>query len=209
MTRPFQPVDPKEWERASRGRRIQFFATDEDVNRWLAELPDEFAPYRIISLDKRKSHDGSYEDVWSLREPRVGGPEWSHWLCSQVLHGAPHEALLAGVDSRSLTLSGLLHLQHGLRMADGRRDESSLSVVDRVARRGGVEERHHLEALRLFERMRRRIRRDLSYFSTFRLDDGTTVDSTAVLWTKAAAELALSHAEDFVAEPGGLLKPRA
>jgi hypothetical protein len=52
MERPIRLDDVLrgDWERVDRGETLEFFATDDDVNDWIAHLPTEYAPYTVLEL---------------------------------------------------------------------------------------------------------------------------------------------------------------
>ena len=50
--------------KATRGRALQFYATDDEIAEWLpATVPEEFAPYRVVVFHRRSGIRSSF--LWN------------------------------------------------------------------------------------------------------------------------------------------------
>ena len=53
-------IDTEAWERVGRGKGLQFFATDEEMQGWVADCPPErYRPYYLVGSDLVRE-GGSY-----------------------------------------------------------------------------------------------------------------------------------------------------
>ena len=187
------------WYRVG-GHRLQFYATDAEIAEWLLEmLPATFGPYSVIG---REWHDGRWEPfeypldkIVSAFQAHRGAVNW--WIRSEVL--SPH--VPAGDDTRH-SFGGLILVQLGSER-NGRLLEASIAVVDRIRHEVTGEERRQPEYLRIFERLRRSMRKRLVVATSYTFPDGS-VCGTHWLMTARAADAHTRGEVTFDAEPIGL-----
>ncbi len=151
------------WHRAGRGRSFQFYATDDEIAEWLLEmLQADFAPY-VVFREKRVGsrlvvHERNLDDIErSFADDR----NTRHWIKSAVLSPGLHpEDISAPNDVGKLSFNGLIAVRLG---ADwkGRREAAELALIDRVRNDETAEERRRSDYLRIFERLRRSLRKRL------------------------------------------------
>jgi len=151
------------WYRAGRGRSMQFYATDEEVAEWLVEtLPVQHAPYVILreewSHPRMVVHSYALDDVAaSFAADRSA----RHWIKSEVLSPELEPRDVRRTDDLSkLSFSGLI----AIRVTDefsGRMEPASMAMTDRIRHEATGEERRQPEYLRIFERLRRSMRKRL------------------------------------------------
>src|SRR5216683_1076005 len=120
-------VDTHRWTRAGKGRELQFFASDAEVQDWLNRgLPARYAPYRLVGSDSVK------EDADYIEQPfqcavtdlvpcmRAGnGRRWRFWILSDHL-SAGLVLERGGAVDMLCSYNGLVELQHGLKTELGR-----------------------------------------------------------------------------------------
>ena len=192
-------VDYTGWYRVG-GHRVQFYATDEEIVEWLVEtLTAEFAPYDLVGTDWS---DGRWipfslplEELAAAVKTQRRSTNW--WIRSQALS----PSVPAGDDERQ-SFSGLILVQFG-HERDGRLWDASIAVVDRIRHQVTGEERRQPEYMRIFERLRRSMRKRLVVTTLCTFPDGSVSES----W-RMTARAADAHARGevrFWAEPAGLL----
>lgn len=200
--------DPSEWERIGRGRELQFYAADKDLDRYLRGLPAEFAPFGIVgtTLIKRErlyQHQafGLALEEWlvSVRD-RSQPPLTNYWLWSGT---APRVIPNDGVEGWC-AVNGFILLQHG-RERDGKREVSRIAHVERVIHLKSGQVHAHTRQAAIFRALRNAIKRDLVFATMHDFKDGRLAeDDRARLMTAAAAELASAGFFDRV--PGRRLR---
>jgi hypothetical protein len=151
------------WHRAGRGRSFQFYALDDEVAEWLVEtLPCAFAPYVVFREQWAHRglavHELSLDDIaQSLAEDR----EARHWIKSAVLTPALQaDDISVPGDLGKLSFNGLISVRVGADR-NGRREDADLGLIDRIRHSETGEERRQPEYLRIFERLRRAMRKRL------------------------------------------------
>src|SRR5437773_2036529 len=122
MSRSKPIHEPLSWARVGRGKELQFFATDDDVQNWLQKfLPAEFAPYYLVGSDLEKVAKRTFRQTpfrFHLSEfptclCRADKQRFNFWLLSEQL--TPDFKLRVGDPISNLCGSnGLVLLQHGL-----------------------------------------------------------------------------------------------
>lgn len=186
--------NPLQWHRHTRGRGLEFYATDEEVRQYLEGLPTEFGAYDLAGVklvpdapgSRRFHHEPlvvTFPDYFDRLDEHGTG---NFWIRSQRL--LPALPLDSEDFHRWLGINGAPLLQHGS-CRDGKREVSSIGIVDTIANDEGHVV-HHQEQRQIFESLRKRIKKDLAYASILVSRDGHEEDSTLQAMTAAAAELA-------------------
>ena len=150
------------WNRVG-GRSLRFYAMDGEVADWLVEtLPADFAPYVVFrelwEHPRFVVYERPIDDIArSFAEDRAA----RHWIKSAVL--TPHlqqEDISVPSDLGKLSFNALILIRLG---ADrhGRRETATLGLVDRIRHDETGHERRQPEYLRIFERLRRSMRKRL------------------------------------------------
>lgn len=196
----------QDWFKAG-GRELQFFALDEEVDRWLAEgLPKEYWPYELLTFDlvqveRRKYRERRMrcEDL-SVSRYRQEGRD-SLWLISRRL--SPR--LLASVNtSAECSLSGLISIQPGVGLRSGLQS-SRISIVSRVWHKTTGEISEHGDYLKIFRTLSRRIKKDLTHATVLGEGEKAIVLRNPAM-TTAAREAALAGRVQFQYRPGPPLR---
>jgi hypothetical protein len=184
------------WYRVG-GHRLQFYATDAEIAEWLLEmLPATFGPYSVIGQEWQ---DGRWEPfeypldriIEVFEAPRQA------WIRSEVL--SPQ--VPPGDDKRQ-SFGGLILVQPGSER-NGRVGEASIAVVDRIRHELTGEERRQPEYLRIFERLRRSMRKRLVVATSYTFPDGRVSRDHWPMTARAADAHARGEVR-FDAEPIGL-----
>jgi hypothetical protein len=156
------------WYRVG-GHRLQFYATDAEIAEWLLEtLPEPLGPYSVVGSEWkdgwRQPFELPLEEIMTALETHRGTINW--WIRSHAL--SPD--VPAGDDERQ-SYGGLILVQFGSER-NGRVRESSIAVVDRLRHAETGEERRQPEYLRIFERLRRSMRKRLVVETAYTFPDG-------------------------------------
>ena len=183
------------WYRVG-GHRLQFYATNAEIAEWLLEmLPPTFGPYDVLGQEWR---DGRWEpfkypldEIATAFEERGGAVNW--WVRSSVL--SPD--VPPGDDERH-SFGGLILVQLGSER-NGRVGEASIAVVDRIRHDVTGDERRQPEYMRIFERLRRSMRKRLVVATAYTFPDGRV--SEHWLMTARAADAHRRGEVRFDAEP--------
>jgi hypothetical protein len=211
------------WERVGRGRTLQFFATDEEVQGWLVHaLPPEYAPYHLVGVDIVKEDRLYVEqpfmcEISALLQCMQGleEPRYDFWIWSEILTSTL--PLQGGAWlTKFFSFNGLINLQHGSMIRDYSdpsrricRAASSIGLVDRVRNLDTGEERHHEGYLRIYKALHKTIKKALVYSSIIRFPDGHEEEDTHLRMTEAAVH-SCQAGFPFINAPGRLLtKTRA
>lgn len=213
-----------QWQRVGRGRSLQFFATDEEVQAWLNHaLPEEFAPYVLVGVDKIKQSRFKYVDepfqcdVSALSACMSGpvGRRSDFWICSKVL--TPELLLRRGIwQQRLFSSNGLVDLAHGMMVkVRNPRDPaqpleqyaSAVGIVDKIQNLETGEVRQYEGYLRIYQALRKVIRKELVYSSVVRAADGTEAEDTSVALMTEGAVRAYAEGIPYINRPGRRLKP--
>ena len=191
------PADYAGWYRVG-GRRIgSFYATADEIAEWLVEtLPDEFAPYAVIGEETTPDGLRRFEDPLDRIRESFARRTPNHWIRSDVL--SPHVPAGDGVRQ---SFAGLILVQVG-RERNGRVEDTSLAIVDRIRHEQTGEERVHRDYLRIFERLRRSIRKRLVVRTKYTFPSGEVGEHWPM--TARAADAHVRGEITFSAEPVGL-----
>jgi hypothetical protein len=186
------------WYRVG-GSRFDFYATDEEIAEWLLEtLPPEFAPYAVTgaewSEEERRWEPFEYP-LAQVREAFKRHRDSNFWIRSDQL--SPR---LRG-DDKAVTYGGLILVQLGSERK-GRFEDASIAVVDRLRHEVTGEERRQPEYRRIFDRLRRSLRKRAVVNTMRTLPDGAMVSSSPM--TPRAAEAHARGEIRFDGEPVGL-----
>jgi len=209
--------DVDSWFRLGRGHSFEFYATDNEVQEWLLTiLSAEYAPYRLVGEDSIKEgkvyvqHPFSCEVAEFLRCRQAAGELCTQfWLLSTVL--TPELPLQPGAWLTAMySYNGLINLQHGWMQREPvhrtrplAKTASSIGLVDRVYHRDTNEVRQHEAYLRLFNAMKRAIRKSLVY-TTMLIgpDDVEQEQVSGPLWTEGTKQEYEAGASFMRARPG-------
>lgn len=186
------------WYRVG-GHRLNFYATDAEIAEWLLEmLPATFGPYSVIG---KAWHEGQWEpfeypvdEIVTALEAHRGAV--NQWIRSDTL--SPD--VPAGDDTRH-SFGGLILVQLG-RERNGCLDAASIAVVDRLRHEVSGEERRQTEYMRIFERLRRSMRKRLVVATARTLPNGTVSEDWPM--TARAADAHSRGEVTFAANPVGL-----
>ena len=206
----------KEWRRLGRGRGLDFYATDDEVQRWLIEgLPAHSAPYTLVTI-KTTGYRETYLEQgveFGIEELKKAMYEldkvrWQYWIRSKMitpeLELSPNRRL-----TWVLSFSGLVELQHGLynknRWVEGR-DASSIGIVDRVINDATGAMIEHKGYLKIFNALRKRVKKDLCYSSFWKYKDGSELEEFKLRLMTEGAVRAYEEGMKFVNRPGRRLK---
>jgi hypothetical protein len=203
--------DVDQWQRAGRGRVLQFFATDAEVQEWLiGHLPNQYAPFYLVGSDLVPEGSVYVEqpfqcEVAALLEC-MSGPvrrRWKFRIWSEVL--TPGLELRRGEPIDTIcSYNGLVGLQHGLMTRD-QKNSSSIGITHRVQNMYTGQLVQHDGYLQIFDALRRAIEKKLCYATIYRGLDGSESESRRVeRWTEAAVREWESGVH-FTAKPGRLL----
>lgn len=185
-----------DWYRVG-GSVLQFYATDDEVVELLEEmLLPEFAPYALIGQEWRDNQWHPFEFGLAEGRDAFRRGHVSYWIRSEVLSPG-----LPGTDQKRLSFSGLIEVQPG-REWQGRTSDSSIAVVDRIRHMQTGEERRQPEYRRIFDRLRRAIRKRLVVRTLRTLPSGETQESFSM--TARAADAHARGEVAFDVEPFGL-----
>jgi len=205
--------DVDNWFRIGRGRELQFFATDDEVQSWLLNfLPEEYAPYSLVGADLIKKgkiyiEQGFEFDISELEKAMYEKDEtrWHYWIRSKVL--TPELRLITGERiTWTLSYSGLVSLQHGRELQNMGRDASSIGIVERVKNEKTGEIRHHKDYLRIFNSLKRKVKRTLCYSTIHKFKNGTVAEDTRLQLMTEKAVRAYEDGLLFKNAPGRRLK---
>jgi hypothetical protein len=188
------------WSRVG-GHGLQFYATDEEIADWLLEmLPPSFAPYSILGQEFRSDRWETFEHpVEDVLESFKQHQTENHWLRSSVLSpDLRTDDLKRPEDVVRLSFGGLILIQPG-REREGRRWESRISIVDRIRHVTTGRELRHTEYLRIFERLRRSMRKRLVVETAYTSPDGDVGEDWPM--TARAADAHARGDVSFAAEP--------
>jgi hypothetical protein len=181
----------REWRRVGRG--LQFFALDDEIVEFLAALPQQEGPCRLLGTHKVKVGARYEERTVELPAEQLSDAVcsgiWQFWLLSKT--ALPELSSCGEAEADAVrSLNGLILLQHGINRK-GKREASRVAIVDCVQHSGTGHVVCHDAQLRTFEILERRIRQSLC-FSTIRTfaDGHEEEDSRLQLMTKKAAERA-------------------
>lgn len=200
------------WRRLGRGRVLQFFATDDEVQQWLLEgLSKKWAPYTLVVVDFTGYGESHMEKgvEFGIEELKRAMYElyevkWQFWIRSMVitpeLDLSPHRRL-----TRMFSCIGLVELQHGSynknRWVEGQ-NASSIGIVDKVINDATDKVIEHKDYLKVFNALKKRIKKDLCYSSFWKYKDGSEYeDFKSRLMTEGAIK-AYENGMKFVNRPG-------
>lgn len=181
------------WYRVG-GHRLQFYATDAEIAEWLEEmLPPAFAPYRIVGQERAQPFEYPLD---AINECFAHHRSANLWIRSDILSPG-----LTGDDEVRLSFNGLILVQLGSER-HGRVEEASIAIVDRIRHEATGRERRRPEYLRIFERLRRSMRKRMVVKTAFTSADGSVGEHWPM--TARAADAHTRGDVTFAAEPVGL-----
>jgi hypothetical protein len=181
------------WYRVG-GKGLQFYATDEEIEEWLREmLPPDLGPYTFLVQEWKTDAWVTYEHpIERIRESFARSRSTNHWIKSTVLSPGLSPDAIRGYDGlRKLSFSGLIRVLPG-GDRDGRLSDAYIGIVDRIRHEATRKERRQPAYLRIFERLRRSMRRRL------------VVQTEDFPMTARAADAHVRGDVTFVADPIGL-----
>jgi hypothetical protein len=185
-----------DWYRVG-GSRLQFYATNDEVAELLEEmLLPEFAPYAVIGQEWRDDQWHPFEFALEQIREAFRRRHVNYWIRSDVLSPG-----LTGTDEKRVSFSGLILVQPG-RPWHGRIEESSIAVVDRIRHTETGEERRQPEYRRIFDRLRRSMRKRLVVKTLRTFPSGGTQESFPM--TARVADAHTRGEITFNVEPVGL-----
>jgi hypothetical protein len=212
-----QPIyDVDNWYRIGKGRVLQFFATDDEVQEWLLTmLPSEYGPYTLVGADlvrveKKKYVEKGFEfDITELKQAiyEIEYPRWQYWLRSKVLTPEldfSRQKIITWV----LSYTGLVGLHHGGYIKNMGRDASSIGIVDTVSNKSTGEVIKHSEYLKIFNILARQIKKHLCYSSFWKFKNGTEREDFKLQLMTEKAVQAYEAGFQFKNRPGRRLKHR-
>jgi hypothetical protein len=179
------------WRRHGRGRELQFFATDDEMLDYLGSAPPDLGPYDIVGTRLVREGKEYARRMFAMTIAEYGAALSERaapnqfFLRSRTL--APELPSDPIEMDRRFGLCGAVVVQHGFRRGD-KRDASRISVVTSIVSDATGAVRRLSEQERLFEALRKRIRKDLRYLSIQVLADGTEIEDDLAKMTEAAAE---------------------
>lgn len=177
-------LNPDVWTRTGRGRSFQFFASDGELQHLLdTVLPSEFEPYQLVGADKVRE-DGAFvelpfaEAVRRFHECCIAAPNarFTVWIHSRSI--TPELVLRRGsAVEATCAVNGLVLVQHGTIARNYQtgvvgRDPTRLGVVHRVVHSKTGEVKSHESYARVFDALRRAVRRQLRFAAIYRFPTG-------------------------------------
>jgi len=219
MQHVIQQGDIDNWYGCGRGRRLDFYATDDELQEWLLRhLPAEYEPYRLLAVIPRQQSRRVWiwsTSQWDISELRqVVDDGWGAgfinlWIWSMSLT----PGLPIGISDRYGRLddlcgmNGLVNLQR-LTRGDGAREPLSMSILPTFVNVRTRRRLQHKEYLQIFEKLRKAIKRQLVYSSIHVFPDGRQLeDSRCPRMTEAAVRAYRSGAR-LANLPGRYVGPR-
>ena len=206
-----QIYQPAEWSRAGRGRELQFFATDVEVQHWLGHLPEQYAPYTVWG-SRLVKRERQYEralfccplDEWAravagVSEEGPSPPDQFFLHAAAVMPGLPTDDAAAQHANEWASLNGLVLVQHGSTRA-GRKSASRVAVTDKIKNRMSGKVVSLGDRTVVFDALRTMVERELRFTSIQVFKDGHEEEDDSQLMTAEAAELAATG--HFVRRPG-------
>ena len=170
--------DPRDWMQIGKGKYFLYFATLEEVYSILrASLPDKYGPYTIIRTTPVKVGERHQFEPCEYELARF--PEFK----SEGVHGhgivlrsavlSPELKLARGTYVHELLrLSGLIHIWDGSLLANGVLKISRIEMTDRTYCPDTKEEVVHREYVRIFNAVKRGLKKILHYPQVYMSADG-------------------------------------
>ena len=212
MHSPLNIYGVDRWTRFGRGKELQFFATDAEVENWLiTSLPAIYGPYQLIGCDLIKENGAFVEypfrcDISCFRKCRQGknnGPRYEFWIHSEAL--TPGLSFEFGSRMCALcALNGLVLIQHGF-LHRGRKDASRIAVVDTIRDSETMEIKHHRDYDQVFRSLFKVIKKSLVYSSIQRFADGHEEEDTRIERMTIGAAQEYEAGVAMTKRPGRLL----
>lgn len=210
------------WIRVTRGKELQFFATDQEVEAWLNHaLPPLYSPYQLIGVDKVQVGQTYVEypfycEVGSLLEcmKESVAPRYNFWIWSKKL--TPKLSLTPATNiTRLLSFQGLVLLQHGMMLHDRtdptrllRRAASRIAIVDRIKNIVTGQIIRHDGYLEIYRALYNVISKALVYSSLVRFPDGHIEEDTRLQRMTEGAVRSYEAGYPLMNKPGRLLVAR-
>jgi hypothetical protein len=199
---------PVGWHRVGRGKEIQFFATDGEVQEWLRSgLPGEAEPYVMVATREGQqlivATPSNFLELRSSSDPaRI-----QFWIASESISGLlPDLSTLTPLPLADAVcaVNGFLLLQHG-RMFENAQDVSRVAITNVVRNSETGEERTHREYLSIFKSLAGRIAQDLRYSTIRRQADGREVEDPELVRMTDGARAGYESGTALTSRPGRLL----
>ncbi|MCB1326637.1 MAG: hypothetical protein H7A21_04250 [Spirochaetales bacterium] len=181
-----------EWERAGRGKELQFFATDAEITGWLNALPPTQGPYALLVEELVKLRPGKFEsraEVIPLNEVQreiETGARFPYWIVPTDL--VPVDDLLEYREPAvAASLSGCVMVYHRSKGVI-KQNASRIALVDKLRHLQSGALVTNEAGLAIFKTLQRMIKPQLKYSTVRTLRNGKTEeDRKHILMTEAAA----------------------
>jgi hypothetical protein len=184
------------WTRVG-GHRLSFYATDAEIAEWLREsLSEQFAPYTFVGREWR---DGTWQS-FDYPLHAIDACFAHHRSANLNIRSDSLSPRVSG-DDRQMSFNGLILVQLGSER-DGALDAASVALVDRIRHASTGVERRQPAYLRIFERLRRSMRKRLVVTTSRVWPDGSERDDWPM--TARAADAHSRGEITFAAKPVGL-----
>ncbi len=190
-------LSPDDWLAMGRGRSFTFYAVDTELASWLADLPPDLGPYELVGRRLQKSRYTAWEcplpaadfvgrGTFQIRSISAT-PDWSL---------EPAETL-----TERAFFAGMVQVSHGAVDRLGRQLESIISVRPTFRNRATGETLRYEAYERVYDALRKRIKRDLGFSTRLMLQDGRYVPGVTLMSNGSKA--AWDAGSRFHAEPAG------
>ena len=205
--------DVNDWRRCGRGMTLDFFATDEEVQNWLlTALPSEYSPYTLVGTDSIKQgkiyvEKGFEFNIDELKKAMYEKEDarWRFWIRSKVITPEldfSREKRISWV----LSYTGMVNLQHGGYIKNMGHATSGIGIVNKIRNDNTGEEIEHKEYLKVYNALKREIKKHLCYSSMWRKKDGTEYEDCKFQLMTEKAFQAAKEGYLFKNSPGRRLK---
>lgn len=195
-----------EWVRAGRGHELQFFALDEELDEWLADLSAAESGLLLAGFDLVESEPRQFRELLfvcpsvrvtdCLVDP-TGRRRNNLWIAAERL--TPRTALGAATGQKDLAVNGLILVQPGS-TRKGLVDASRIAIVEKIENMRTGELHAHVEHMKLFNALARRIRANLVLKTKSRQPNALA--STPRMTARAGAAAGAGQVA-FIREPAG------
>ena len=210
--------DSDDWQRCSRGGRLlQFFATDDELQKWLLEaLPDTCGPYTIVGADSVRNEQKRYSQrffefpIHKFKEAMYekDSVRWEFWIRSKSITPVLNVSHCHDI-KKQLSFSGLIRICHGSYSNRGFHDgwqESTIGIVTQIENANSGRQIINDEYLKIYKALEREIKKHLCYSSFCIFKDGSEVENTKFdLMTQGVVDQ-YNQGVPFVNRPGRRIK---
>ncbi len=216
--RYISPAELGQWVRTTPGLSIQFFALCEELQGWIMEcLPPDLGPYALVTVTPRTIQQSV--QVWVARQWRLWelrdivsfgwGKDFVHlWLVSNTLTPVLPIEISDNENTivRVYALNGFVNLQRFVGV-DGALGALSVGMVHKFVNVQTHMVIEHTGYVRVFEDLRRAIKKKLVYSSIHVFPDGSRFEETRFQRMTAGAVEAYKSGVRFANLPGRYLGP--